>query len=72
MKKFILFVLALCLCFPVFGGAASAETAAAEKPAAEMTAEELRQAGLDAFNAEDYGKAMEYLQLAADLGNKMC
>ena len=77
MKKIVLFVLALCLCFTVFGGTAFAETAAAEAteteaPKAETTAEELYQAGLDAFNAEDYGKTMEYLQLAADLGNKMC
>ena len=74
MKKIMLFVLALCLCFTVFGGSAFAETAqvevlAAVKPAAEMTAEELCQAGLDAEDAEDYGKAMEYFQLAADLGN---
>ncbi len=39
------------------------------KPAAEMTAEELYQAGENAFLAEDYGKALEYFQLAADLGN---
>ena len=64
----MLFILALCLCFTIFG-AALAETAAAEKPAAEMTAEELYQAGLDAYSAKDYGKAMEYCQLAADLGN---
>ena len=69
MKKIMLFVLALCLCFTTFG-AAFAETAAAEEaPKAEMTAEELRQAGLDAYNVKDYGKAMEYYQLAADLGN---
>ena len=70
MKKIMLFVLALCLlCFTAFG-AAFAETAAAEEaPKAEMTAEELRQAGLDAYNVKDYSKAMEYFQLAADLGN---
>ena len=44
MKKIILLILALCLCFSAFG-AAFAETAAAEKTVAEMTAEELRQAG---------------------------
>ena len=74
MKKIMLFVLALCLSFAVFGGTVFAETAeseatSAEKPSAEMTAEELRQAGLDAYNVKDYSKAMEYFQLAADLGN---
>jgi len=69
MKKIILLVLALCVCFNAFGGfafaetteteAPAAETATTEKPAAEMTAEELYQAGLDALDAEDYGKAME-------------
>ncbi len=72
MKKIMLFVLALCLCFNAVG-AVFAETAAteapAEKPAAEMTAEELYQAGNQAADAEDYGKAMEYYQLAADAGN---
>ena len=34
-----------------------------------MTAEELYQAGREAVNAEDYGRAMEYFQLAADAGN---
>ena len=58
----------LCLCFTAFG-ASFAETAAAEKPAAEMTAEELYQAGKAACDAADYGKAMEYFQLAADAGN---
>ena len=69
MKKIILFILALCLCFTVFGGSAFAEVAAAEKPAAEMTAEELYQAGGEAIAAEDYGKAMEYYLLSADQGN---
>ena len=84
MKKIVLFVLVLCLCFTVFGGTTFAEIAAAEatetetsateapaaeKPAAEMTAEELYQAGKDAYGAGDYGKAMEYYQLAADAGN---
>ena len=73
MKKIMLLVLALCLCFAAFG-AAFAETAATDAPAeeapkAEMTPEELLQAAAEAFDAEDYGKAMEYNQLAADLGN---
>ena len=63
MRKIILFVLALCLCFNATGAAI------AETPAAEMTAEELYQAGLDAHDAGDYAKAMEYYQLAADAGN---
>ena len=66
MKKWISIM--LCLCIAAVG-AAFAETAAAEKPAAEMTAEELYQAGKDAYGAGDYGKAMEYYQLAADAGN---
>ena len=58
MKKIMLFVLALCLSFAVFGGTAFAETAeseatSAEKPAAEMTAEEFVQAAREAFVAED-------------------
>ena len=53
MKKIILFVLALCLCFTAIG-TALAETAATEAPAAEMTAEELYQVGNDALDAEDY------------------
>mgnify|MGYP007092201897 FL=1 len=63
MKKIMLFVLALCLSFAVFGGTAFAETAASEAPAAEaaeteapkaeMTAEELYKAGEVAFYAED-------------------
>ena len=73
MKKTLLFILALCLCFTAFGAAfaetAAAEARTAEKPAAEMTAEELYQAGRDSISAEDYGKAMEYFQLAADAGN---
>ena len=71
MKKTILFVLTRCRCLAVFGGSAFAETAAteapaAEAPAAEKTAEELLQAGREAYSAEDYGKALEYFQLAAD------
>ena len=73
MKKTLLFILALCLCFTAFSAAfaetAAAEARTAEKPAAEMTAEELYQAGREAVNAEDYGRAMEYFQLAADAGN---
>ena len=73
MKRTILFVLTLCLCLAVFG-TAFAETAAteapkAETPATETSAEELYKTGLEAFSAEDYGKAMEYLAKAAELGN---
>ena len=35
MKKIMLFALALCLCCTVFGGAAFAENAVAEVPAAD-------------------------------------
>ena len=65
----MLFVLALCLCFTVFGGSAFAETAqaettgtetvAAEKPAAEMTPEELYETGKAAMDAGDYAKALD-------------
>ena len=73
MKRTILFVLTLCLCLAVFG-TALAETAATEAPkaetqATETSAEELYKAGHEAFSAEDYGKAMEYLAKAAELGN---
>ena len=73
MKRTILFVLALCLCFAVFG-TAFAETVAAdapkaETPATEMTAEELYQIGYAALQLQDYGKAMEYFEKAADLGS---
>ncbi len=64
MKKTVLFVLVLCLCFAAFSPA-FAETAVTEAPAAE----ELYQAGRDAVDAGDYGKAKEYFQLAADAGN---
>ena len=64
MKRTVLLILALCLCFSVFGGSVSAESAAAE-----MTAEELYLTGLDAYTAGDYEKAMEYFQKAADAGN---
>ena len=73
MEKTVLFALILCLCFPVFGAVfaetAATEALATEKPAAEMTAEELCEAGWDAYDAGDYGKAMEFFQLAADAGN---
>ena len=69
----MLFLLVLCLCFTAVGAAFAETTAteapAAEKPVAEMTAEELYQAAKEAAGVEDYGKALEYLQLAADLGN---
>ena len=64
MKKTVMFVLVLCLCFAAFSPA-FAETAVTEAPAAE----ELYQAGRDAVDAGDYGKAKEYFQLAADAGN---
>ena len=54
MKKTVLFVLVLCLCFAAFSPA-FAETAVTEAPAAE----ELYQAGRDAVDAGDYGKAKE-------------
>ena len=69
MRKLIATCLCLCLCLAAFGGAAFAENASAETPAAQMTAEELYQAGKAAVDAEDYGKAMDYFQLAADAGN---
>ena len=40
MKKIMLFVLALCLCFTVFGGSAFAETAQAETTGTETVAAE--------------------------------
>ena len=83
MKKIMLFVLVLCLCFTTFGAAfaetvqtettetetSATEAPATEKPAAEMTAEELYQAGWDAYDAGDYKKAKEYLQMAAEAGH---
>ena len=63
MKKMMLVALALCLCFAVFGGSVFAEAVTTEKPAAE-----LYQAGLEALDAEDYGKALEYYQQAAEAG----
>jgi len=69
MKKALLLVITVCLCLAVFGGAAFAETVAAETPAAGMTGEELYQAASDALAAKDYGKALEYFRLAADAGN---
>ena len=73
MKKTILLTFILCLCFAAFGTsfaeAAATEAPGKEAPAAEMTPEELYQTGNAAFDEEDYGKAMEYFQLAADAGN---
>ena len=63
MKKLI--ALFLCLCLTASIVSVVSETAA-EAPKAEMTAEELYQAGEDAFLAEDYGKAMEYYLQAAE------
>ena len=80
MKKTVLFVLTLCLCFTAIGAAfaetaqaeatgtetAAAQAPAAEKQAAEMTAEELYQAGLEALDAKDYGKALVKLSISVD------
>ena len=65
MKRSVLFVLIVCLCLNVFGSAALAEAVRAETAAAK-SAEELYQAGRDAYDAKDYEKAMEYFQAAAD------
>jgi len=73
MKKTILLTFILCLCFAAFGTSfadtAATEAPGTEAPAAEMTPEELYQTGNAAFDEEDYEKAMEYFQLAADAGN---
>ena len=73
MKKTVLFVLVLCLCFAVFGASfaepAATEAAGAEATETEMTAEELCQAGKDAKNAGDYAKALDCYQRAAELGD---
>lgn len=76
MKKVILVVVSICLCLAVFGTAALGETEASEKAgtteqttAAEKTAEELFQAGEDAYEANDYAKALEYYEQAAELGS---
>ena len=74
MKKIILFLLTLSMCFTAFGGSAfaettAAETAQAEKPAAEMSPEELYQAGFNAYLAGDYETALAFYQLAADAGS---
>jgi len=55
-------LLALLITLTLLLGCAAAE------PAAEMTAEELYETGKAAMNAGDYAKALEYCQLAADLG----
>ena len=73
MKKIVLFAITLSLCFAVFGASfaetVATEAPATEKPVAEMTPEELFQAGEDAYSAGDYKKAKECYQLAADAGN---
>ena len=69
MKKAVLFVIILCLCFNAFGGAAFAETVAEEAPAEGMTGEELYQIAKAAAEAYDYEKALKYYQLAADAGS---
>ena len=68
MKRTILLILVLCLSFGV-SGASFSETAVTEKTAAEMSGEELYLAGREALDAQDYGKAKDYFQMAADAGN---
>lgn len=65
MKRMLLFGLIVCLCLAAWSSAALGETA---KDAASMTAEELFQAAKDAYSANDYEKAVECYQLAADQG----
>ena len=66
MKRAVLFALIVCLFLIACVNAAFAEGAAKDAP---MTAEQLWQAGDDAWKAKDYDKAMEYYQMAADQGN---
>lgn len=71
-RKTTLFAIILCLCFAVFGASfaetASTEAPKADDPVAEMTAEELYQAGKEAYDTKDYAKALEYFRQAGDLG----
>ena len=60
MKKIILFVLALCLCFTVFGGATFAEAAPAEAPAAEWYRKAL-DAGYEPYNEEEQARLKDVL-----------
>ena len=72
MKKICLllvFCLVLSACSAFAEGTAETAAPGAEAPAAEMTPEELYQAGKAAHDAGDYGKAMEYFRLAADAGS---
>jgi TPR repeat protein len=68
MKRVFLFAMIACLCLAAWGGAALGEAAATEE-AASVSAEELLQAGKDAYEAKDYGKALECWQQAADQGD---
>ena len=62
MKRAVLFGLIVCLCLAMCGGAIA-------EGAVSMTAEELWQAGEDAWKAKNYDSAMEYYQQAADQGS---
>ena len=74
MKNIMLFVLALCLCFIVFGGSAFADTAAAEAPAAEKQGVPDAMFGLGECCYEgkglekDLDKAAEWYRKALDAG----
>ena len=74
MKKILIATLAALLALSIVL-AASADgwkelnETAVSKPAAGMTAEELYETGKAAKDAGDYAKALEYCQLAADLGS---
>lgn len=63
-KRALILLLIVSLSIIAFGTAAFGEA-----DLASMSAEALLQAGKDAEAAEDYGKAMEYYQLAADQGD---
>ena len=62
MKRAVLFGLIVCLCIAMCGGAVA-------EGAGSKSAEELWQAGEDAWKAKDYDSAMEYYQMDADQGN---
>ena len=64
MKRALILLLIVSLSIIAFGTAAFGEA-----DLASMSAEALLQAGKDAEAAEDYGKAMEYYQQAADQGD---
>lgn len=56
MKRSILILLVICMCLAALCGAASAEAAPA-RDAAPLSAEELWQAGEDAWKTKEYDKA---------------